>query len=237
MNKMILALAFVVSWGLTPLGAQETARVRAREALPAEVFQGIDALAARLGPEGIPQDPLFSKALEGMAKHVPSDRLLPAVLAYSNRLRESRGSFGMGASDPLILAGADALQRGVESGALRRLGGVEGAGPAGGGGPTPMAVLVLADLVESGVPADRALELLEEALRQRTREHEMLGLNRRVRGFMRQGQSPQQAAEQVRRMLQRGRGGGMGPPLPPGSEPSTSGRQKGGKGRGRGGGG
>ena len=157
MNQTVLALAFLVTWGLTPLGAQETAKERAREALPAEVFQGIEALAAQVGPEGVPQAPLFKKALEGMAKRVPADRLLPAVTAYSNRLRESRSSFGMGASEPLILAGADALQRGVRSGALRRLGEGEGAGA--GGGPSPMAVLVLADLVESGVPTERALEL------------------------------------------------------------------------------
>lgn len=234
MNKTILALTFIVTWGLTPLGAQETARERAREALPAEVFQGIEALAAQVGREGMPQDPLFKKALEGLAKRVPSDRLLPAVTSYSNRLWEARGAFGEGASEPLLMAGADALQRGVGPDALRRLGEGEGAGPGSGGGPSPMAVLVLADLVESGVPADRALGVLHEALRQRAREHEMLGLSGQVRQLMRQGQSPQDAAEQVRRALMRGRGGGMTPPVPPGSEPSTSGRLKMGKGKGGG---
>ncbi|NQU42977.1 hypothetical protein HQ520_06810 [bacterium] len=98
-----------------------------------------------------------------------------------------------------------------------------------------MAVLVLADLVESGVPAERALEVLHEALRQRTREHEMLRLGGQVRQLMRQGQSPQDAAEQVRRALHGGRGMGMGPPVPPGSEPSTSGHLGKGMGKGRGG--
>jgi hypothetical protein len=63
----------------------------------------------------------------------------------------------------------------------------------------------------------------------------MLGMTARVRQMMRQGQSPQEAAEQVRRSLQRGRGGGIGPPVPPGSEPVTSGRRRQG-GNGRGGG-
>ncbi len=96
-----------------------------------------------------------------------------------------------------------------------------------------MAVLVLADLVEAGVPAERALGVLREAMRKRTGEQQMLGISGRVRQLMRQGQSPQDAAEQVRRALQRGRGGGgFGPPVPPGSEPITQGRRRKGSGQG-----
>jgi hypothetical protein len=62
----------------------------------------------------------------------------------------------------------------------------------------------------------------------------MLGITSRVRQLMRQGQSPQDAAEQVRRSLQRGRGGGVGPPVPPGSEPVTKSRRRAGSGKGGG---
>ena len=235
MNGRILVVSVLMALGVAPLGAQESARSRAREALPPEVFQGIEALAAQVAPEGVPSDPLFNKALEGLAKRVPSDRLLPAVNAYANRLREARGALGENATGPLVVAGADALQRGVEAETLRRLGSGGHPGEGQGRGPSPMAVLVLADLVEAGVPADRALGVLEEALRQRTREHEMLGLTGRVRQLMRQGHSPHEAAEQVRRALQRGRGGGMmGPPVPPGSEPVTSGRRHSAMGKGGG---
>jgi hypothetical protein len=50
---------------------------------------------------------------------------------------------------------------------------------------------VLADLVEAGVPAERALGVLREAMRKRTGEQQMLGISGRVRQLMRQGQSPQ----------------------------------------------
>jgi hypothetical protein len=229
---LILPLVVLSAMTLGPLGAQESARDRARQALPPELFQEVDALASQAEREGIPSDPLFNKALEGMAKRVPAEQLLPAVNRYAFRLREAHGAFGEFANGPLTIAGADALQRGVDVDALRRLGRGEGGGP----GPSPMAVLVLADLVEAGVPSERALGVLQEALRMRAREQQMLGIPAQVRQLMRQGQSPQDAADQVRRALRQGRGGGgVGPPVPPGSEPVIPGR-KGPGGGGRGGG-
>ena len=233
MTNRILALMIFLAASTGPLWAQETARSRAQEVLPAQVFQGVEALASQVAQEGIPSEALYNKALEGMAKRVPPDRLLPAISRYAGQLRQAREAFGSAGTGPLLVAGADALQRGVELEVLRRFGQGEEEGP----GPSPMAVLVLADLVEAGVPADRALGVLQEAMRMRTQEQQMLGISARVRQLMRQGQSPQDAAEQVRRSLQRGRrGGGVGPPVPPGSEPSTPGRRQTGRGGGRGGG-
>jgi len=238
MRRWIVALTWILVVGPGGAGAQETARERAQAALPATVFQEIAALATEAGRQGIPEEALYNKALEGIAKRVPADRLLPAVNVYAGRLREAQGAFGALANPPLIVAGADAIQRGVEAETLRRLGQGRGEGQPEEAGPTPVAVLVLADLVEAGVPADRALDVLHEALRLRTRDQQMLGISGQVRRLMRQGQSPQEAAEQVRRALMRGRGGGgVGPPVPPGSEPSTPGRRQQGKGRGGGGGG
>jgi hypothetical protein len=232
MRRTILSLMGLLALALGPLSGQESPRERARAALPSGLFDEINALAVQAERDGIPPDALFNKALEGAAKHVPTDQLLPAVNRYAVRLREAHGAFGENATGPLVVAGADALQRGVGADALMRLGRGEGGG---GHGPSPVAVLVLADLVEDGVPAERALGVLQEALRMRAREQEMLGIPNQVRQLMRQGQSPQDAAEQVRRALQRGRGGGgVGPPVPPGSEPMTQGRRQGGKGRGGG---
>ncbi len=231
MGHRILALMVFLAASAGSLGAQETARDRARELLPAQIFESVDALATEVSQEGIPSEPLYNKALEGRAKHVPADLLLPAVTRYAGQLRQARGAFGSEGTGPLLVAGADALQRGVGLETLRRLGQGEGDSPR----PSPMAVLVLADLVEAGVPAERALGVLQEAMRMRTQEQQMLGISARVRQLMRQGQSPQDAAEQVRRSLQRGRGGGgVGPPVPPGSEPVPRSRRQPGNGRGGG---
>ena len=189
--------------------AQETARDRAQRTLPAPVFDEVASLAVSVQDAGIPDEPLFAKALEGAAKRVPQDRLVPAVREYAGRLRMSREALGADADIPLLVAGADAIQRGVDARALREL-------------PrdrprTPMALLVLAELVESGVPVDRALDMVREAMGQRAREQRVLDASARVRMLIRQGVPPRDAVERVRAMLRDA--GGVGPALPPGSEP------------------
>jgi hypothetical protein len=227
MKTTILTLTVLLCGSAAGLSAQETARERAQRSLPPDVYAGLVTLAGDASKDGIPEEPLFSKALEGMAKRVPPDRLLPAIRAYSGRLMDARGAFGPTAGTPLLMAGADALQRGVSTDVLHALGSERPR--------SPMAVLVLADLLESGVPTDRALDVLREAMRHRTREERMLDIPAQVQRLMREGHTARDAADQVRRMLRRGRGGGdMGPPVPPGSEPTSRGRMGG---RRRGGGG
>jgi hypothetical protein len=173
------------------------------------VFEELSSLAASVEGSGIPEEPLFAKALEGAAKRVPRDRLVPAVREYAGRLRLSREALGVDADVPLLVAGADALQRGVAASALRDL-------------PrdrprSPMALLVLAELVESGVPVDRALDMVRDAMTQRARDQRMLDASARVRMLIRQGMPPRDAVERVRAMLRDA--GAVGPALPPGSEP------------------
>lgn len=211
---ILLAAAALSAPGL---GAQETARERAQRTLSPPVFRDLSTLAASVEPSGIPEEPLFAKALEGAAKRVPEARLVPAVREYATRLQQARGALGPGADLPLLVAGADALQRGVSANSLRSL-------------PTdrprsPMALLVLAELVESGVPADRALEMVREAMAQRARDERMLDASARVRMLIRQGVAPREAVERVRAMLRSG-AGSIGPALPPGSEPITRDRQR-----------
>lgn len=195
----------------TPLIAQEpveiTARARAEQTLPPDVFRGVTALADEVSASGVPAEPLFSKALEGMAKRVPPDRLLPAVRAYAGRLGESRMALGDQASIPLVVAGADAIQRGVPREALESL-------------PrdrprSPVAVLVLAELMESGVPADRAIAVLRQSMDQRIQDRRMLEITARVRRLIRDGVPPHEAIDRVRRAMRRDRRIG---PLPTGDQ-------------------
>lgn len=211
MRRTILMLT-AASWlSAGGLAGQETARDRAQSAVSPDLFRELTTLVDEMAASDIPGEPLYIKALEGTAKRVPADRLLPAVRAYAGRLGEARRAFGVGAPTPLLVAGADALQRGVSPEALRSL-------PADRP-RSPMAVMVLADLLESGVPADRALAILREVMGQRARDGRMLDISARVRRLIRQGLTPQEAIERVRRNLQRARDGSIGPPVPPGSEP------------------
>lgn len=223
---LALALAGALAW--SPLAAQESPRARARATLSPDVFGQVEAVAREVEADGIPGDIVFNKALEGAAKHVPPDRLVPGVAEYSGRLREARVAFGRDAGGPLLVAGADALQRGVGPGLLQGLG--RGASPGAGPGPSPVAVLVLADLVETGLGDEQALSLVREAIRIRARETRMLDMPAEVRRLLRQGRAVGDVVEEMRRALQRGRAGGLTPPVAPGAEP-------GGRARGRRGGG
>jgi len=219
LTPITLSLLLAAALGAAPVGAQETPRSRAQATLPAEVFAQVEAAARAAEADGIPGDILFNKALEGMAKHAPPDRLAPAVQAYAGRLREARAAFGADAQAALLVAGADALQRGVGTELLRGLGQSRER--------SPMACLVLADLVETGIGNERALSLVREALQRRAREQQMLDMPAQLRRLMRQGRSAEDAVEQVRRGLMRGRGGGV-PPVAPGAEPTTRQRRGGG---------
>ncbi len=222
MKKHVSTIAMVAL--LTVVGgsasAQETSRTRARATLPTAVFEQIDAMARGAEQQGIPGDLLYNKALEGAAKHVPAGRLAPAVQAYTDRLVMAKDAFGSDARGPLLVAGADALQRGVSADLLRGLGRSQER--------SPMAVLALADLVETGIPSGEALSLVREAMQRRARDQQMLDMSGEVRRLMRQGQTAQDAIQQVRRGLRQGRGGGVTPPVAPASEPM--GRQRGGGG-------
>lgn len=210
MKRTALVLGCLMFLSAGAVVAQVSPRARAQRTLPAPVFQGVEAIAIEMAGSGIPAGPLYNKALEGMAKRVPADRLLPAVRAYANRLGQARIALGSGASVSLLVAGADALQRGVRADALRSL-------------PrdrmrSPVAVLVLAELLESGVPEDRALALLRQAMEQRTQDARMLGIPARVRRLMRDGVPAREAIDRVRRALQRDRGRNIGPALSPGDD-------------------
>jgi hypothetical protein len=195
------------------LTAQDAARERARQMLPPDVFEGLTSMAEELTGQGIPSEPLYNKALEGMAKRVSPDRLIPAVRMYADRLGSARRALGPTAAVPLLVAGADAIQRGVPPTALESL--------PSDRPRTAVAVLVLAELHESGVPTERALAVLRQALDQRTDEARMLDITARVRRLIRDGVPPDEAVDRVRRTLRRDRGR-VGPPVPPGSEPTTT---------------
>ncbi len=198
--------------------AQTTNRDRARAVLDAETLASVERLAADAERDGLPADPLFAKALEGAAKGVPSARLVPALNAYAARLRDARGLLGGSVDPALLVAGVDALTRGVPSTTLQGL---------QQGERRPVALVVLADLVQSGIPADDALSVLREALARRAADDALLDIPALARRLMRERGSTDAALDALRRRI-RDSGGRVGPPAPPGSEPVSRDRRGGG---------
>ncbi len=209
-----------------PLWGQEARVDRIREAFPAEAAERIEAVVGEAAAMGVPTEPLFDKALEGAAKRVPSDRVVAAVSEYAGRLQRATQLIGGAPDVGVVVAGADALRRGVSPDALRNVGGQAGA-------RTPAALVVLGDLVESGVPVDRALEAVREALSDRHEPGALNDIPAALRRLIRDGHIPADAIQRIRDGMRRGldprridlrRPPGDfsrtdGPPLPPGSDP------------------
>ena len=221
------------------LAAQEVRLERVRQAFSPEAVAQIESIVVEAEAAGVPVEPLLAKALEGVAKGVPAERVVAALASYSQRLAESRSLVGPEHDAATVVAGADALQRGVTPGTVRSL---------AGSNPEGLAVplVVLGDLIEAGVPVDQAYAVVQEALTKQHGPEDVLAIPGAVRRLMRQGQTASDAAGSVGNAIGRGRFGDMlgppgqtgasppkGPPVPPGSGPPDHAGPKKEKGKGK----
>jgi hypothetical protein len=240
MTKM-LGLMLALGLGALPINAQEVdgrlARIRAQ--LPEAAVQQIEAQIAQAREQGLPVEPLLDKAVEGIAKQVPGDRIVGAVGSLAVELGQARALLADGeppAAD--VSAVADALRRGVPESAVQRI-----AGSAGEDEPVALAVHTLGDLMDRGVPVDQAVTVLEVWRARGAQVGELRQLPAAVERLIRQGVLPEQAAAAVAGAMRGAtpnamgdaEGKGQGPPIPPGSGP-PSGKGKGAPGGGGSGG-
>ncbi|MGH7480746.1 MAG: hypothetical protein ACRELV_01210, partial [Longimicrobiales bacterium] len=174
--------------GPTPVRAQEDLWPRVRQVYDPAVAERIDALVDRARAGGVPAEPILEKALEGRAKGVPAERVLAALSGYVDRLETAAGLFPAPATSGSVVAAADALRRGVPAGTIGemvRVGRAEAA---------PVALIVLGDLVEAGVPPQQALDAVARAMAGGSANEALLTLPDVVRRLIRDGQSPADAA-------------------------------------------
>lgn len=226
LRSWVIAASAAVLW-TGGAAAQEDRSARLREALPESVAIEIQSLIAEARQAGIPIAPLYDKALEGAAKRVPPPQIVIAVRDYSARLQRAQQIMGGTRQPAWVVAGADALRRGVEPEALRSMGDRAGE-------RTPMALVVMGDLIEAGVPTDRAMEVVREALARTRTEGGLLDVPITLRRLVREGALAPDAARRVLGAMRDGtplrrlrhRTGGRVPdrvrsrPIPPGSEPT-----------------
>lgn len=244
MPGAVLVRATLV-WALVALPAalqaQTDATARARAGLDAAAAARFDATLARAEREGLPTQPLVNKALEGIAKHVPSARVIMAVEQRFESLAQARTALGAPAPPAEIEGVADAMQRGVGAQAVRTL-----RAQAGDDAPVAVAAHVLADLQERGVPTDVALDVLSAWRTRGGRPSDLPDIPAGIDRLLRQGMGPAQAGSAVAASLRSGNAAGapgrpvlpgargrpdrlpVQPPVDPGSNPGR------GQGRGRG---
>ncbi len=224
--------------GSGALQAQDESRERLRLAYPSAAAE-IDGLLARAEAAGVPTEPLTSKGLEGAAKGVPAERVVAVMSSYAERLGEARSLLGPERPTAELVAGADALRRGVPQDAVRHL--------HARGGELAVPLVVMGDLMELGMPAEHALRIVERALQQHQNTDEMLVIPFAARRLIQEGQSPNDAATAIGQAMSQGQlraltgqhgnphgGPPKGPPVPPGSGPPDNNQGGQGKGKGKG---
>lgn len=220
--------ALLLFVGLLPaaLRAQEPHWQRVGEAYPPGTVEQIRGLVDDAAARGVPPEPILDKALEGAAKGVAPALVLRTLAEYAARLERGGGLVGEGATLGELVAASDALRRGVPEGSIRQI--------ASGPGESSVALVVLGDLVEMGVPVGRAEQVIAEALGRGADGERLLRVPGSVRRLMREGAPPAEAASRIQEAMARGgppmvppgrgRGPGMGappttPPVPPGAGP------------------
>ncbi len=180
-------VALVACWPLSGLGAQED---MLRQRLDPQTYAALQPVLEAARRDSLPVQALEAKALEGAAKRVPSVRLVGAVGTLADALREARellraGAPGAALRDGEIVAAAEARGRGVPADdltALRR-----SAPPA-----TPLEIpfALLGDLLQRGVPAGHAFDVIVHLVASGIPQERMVEIPQRVDVGLRVGALP-----------------------------------------------
>lgn len=145
-----------------PLAAQGSGTIEQR--LDAQTFAAVRAIIDSARRDSVPTQALEDKALEGVAKHVPPARIVAAVRQFAGELRDARTLLRAAApaaplADGEIVAAADARRRGVppvELASLRE--------HVSSKASLVVAFTVIGDLVQRGVPAGHARDVVEQLI-------------------------------------------------------------------------
>ena len=210
---MAMWVALTAAMAALPAGAQEALWQRVRGAYEPGAVDRIQAVVQEARSQQIPAEPLLEKALEGAAKSVPPDRVIPVLQEYAGRLGRTAGLLPPSPTKSGLVAGADALRRGVPPEAIRE---IAGENPQA----SPMSLVVLGDLVEADVPVEEAKSAIRQVMAREGGVMALLDLPAVVRSRIRAGEPPGQAARGA------AAAGGGGPPPwaggPPGLTPGAA---------------
>jgi hypothetical protein len=190
---LLLALASPAAGQATgPNGAP------AAPSLPAALRADVDRLADSARALGVPAEPLYLKAAEGVLKHAPDDRVAAAVGRLLGELVEARRALGPRAEGDELVAAASVLHAGLEPAALRRIRASRGS--RADGGSLLMPLVVLADLVARRVSPELATSSVALLVERGAPDEELASLRSRVERDVVRGQRPDDAFRSALRL-------------------------------------
>jgi hypothetical protein len=184
MRPSLLAVAAALATLVlaTQAAAQDVRLGRLDPATGALVAAVVDSARAA----GLPTEPLVQRALEGVTKGAPGERIVGAVRRLAADLAHARDALGPAASPPELEAGAAALRAGASPAVLAQL-------RRDRRQPLAVPLAVLADLVARGVPVDSAAAAVL-ALARTARDADLVEFRRAVERDIVLGVTPAAAA-------------------------------------------
>lgn len=167
-------------------GAARAQDPRLMHRLDSATFAAVSTLMDSARTAGLPVEPLVQRALEGVAKHAESERIVAAVRRLAGELGLARAALGRESSPAELDAGASALRAGVrvEDLTLLRQRRTQS---------LTVALAALTDLVVGGVPPDSAASAVL-ALASRARDDQIADFRRAVERDIALGATPAAAA-------------------------------------------
>jgi len=189
----------VLAMALGPeLAAQDDVTARLAGRVPPAIAAAVSALADSARARGLPVAPLVDKALEGVVKGVPADRILPAVRTVLDQLDAAatalRGTGGTPPSDDAVEAGGFALAAGLTPGDLGAI-----AQSADRSHPTAVALQVAGALAAIGVPRAQTVGLVQASIQSGGPVGDLVSLPGQVQAAMARGAPPAAAAAGLER--------------------------------------
>jgi hypothetical protein len=181
-------LALALGIGARPLVAQQVAfAANVATELDSVTQAAVTREIARARERGIPVEPLVAKVREGRLKRAAGPRIVTAVAKLAVRLDSARVGLGVESTPDELVAGADAIAAGASLSSLRALRAASSrslAAPVG----------TLAQLVASGVPSHRAVEMIIALMKRNATPAQVLALGNLVEMDVASGLRPDESA-------------------------------------------
>lgn len=138
---------------------------------------------------GLPSEPLVAAALEGAARQASPDRIVAAVRELAAALGTARQVLGRSSRDDELVSAAGALVAGIPTDMLHEF------RRARRRGSLAVPLVILADLVARGIPADTVGSMIADALRGGMKDSELDAFRSSVGRDISSGRSPLNAFE------------------------------------------
>jgi hypothetical protein len=196
MRRAAIVAALALMVGSVALGAQESIEQRLASRLDEGTRNAVVALVNQAQRDGLPVEPLVDVSLEGAQKRASGALIVKAVRNRLHDLTAAREALGPSSTSAEVMAGAEALRRGISVEQLEQV------RASRAGVRVASSLTALGHFLASGVPPDTAIAITKALVRVAASDDQVLGVARDVETDIRAGRPAEVAASTRVRALE-----------------------------------